>query len=354
MNVLSDLTQVRAIQSRAITAENPTGGKGLGAQATTGTGAKASRSLGIGWKVSPSKMLAAHTTETLADIVGPGSIRHIWMTCDPVFWRQLILKIYWEDAITPAVAVPLGDFFCNGWQVRSNVNSLPIAVNPAGGFNSYWEMPFQQKARIEIENIGDDEFPLYYQFDYVLMPVQEPVAYFYAYWHRSKPLAYKQAHLILPVVSGRGHYVGTYLAYQSNNNGWWGEGEMKFYLDGDDAFPTICGTGTEDYFGGAWNFEQPQGEYCTFSTAYTGLSQVIRPDGLYQSQQRFGMYRWHIQDPIYFANNLRVSLQSLGWRSNGEYLPQQDDMASTAYFYLNTPELPTLSRDLRPELLENV
>ena len=115
-----------------------------------------------------------------------------------------------------------------------------------------------------------------------------------------------------------------------------GEGELKVYLDGDD-YPTICGTGTEDYFGGAWNFDVPGQGYTEYTTPYLGMPQVIRPDGLYQSQQRFGLYRWHVPDPIHFANDLRVEIQALGWQSGGRYLPLHDDIASTALFYLDRP-----------------
>src|SRR5699024_8684236 len=118
---------------------------------------------------------------------------------------------------------------------------------------------------------------------------------------------------------------------------WWGEGEVKHYLDGDREHPTICGTGTEDYFGGAWNFDVPGQGYTAFSTPYLGMHQVIRPDGLYDSQQRFGMYRWHVLDPIHFETDLTVDVQALGWRSGGRYLPLQDDIASTAFFYLDAP-----------------
>jgi hypothetical protein len=138
--------------------------------------------------------------------------------------------------------------------------------------------------------------------------------------------------------------VGTYIAWGVNNSGWWGEGEIKFYLDGDQDFPTICGTGTEDYFGGAWNFEHPLGQYGAFSAPYSGMPQVIRPDGLYRSQQRFGLYRWHIMDPVRFQQDLRVTIQALGWRSalegKGRYLPEQDDIASTAFWYQAEPHAP--------------
>lgn len=139
-------------------------------------------------------------------------------------------------------------------------------------------------------------------------------------------------------IEGAGQYVGTYIAWGVNSNGWWGEGEIKFYLDDDSEYPTICGTGTEDYFGGAWNFDIPGKGYTEFSTPYLGMPQVIKPDGLYISQQRFGMYRWHLLDPIYFAKGLpKVDIQALGWRSGWRYLPLRDDIASTAIFYLDRP-----------------
>jgi hypothetical protein len=253
--------------------------------------------------------------------------------------------MYWDNEPTPSVEVPLGDFFCNGWCERCNITSLPIAVNPAGGFNSYWEMPFRQQARITVENLSPDQSRgFYYQITYTLTEVPEDRAYFHAQWRRSNPLPYKEAHTLLDGVQGQGHYVGTYLAWGVNNRGWWGEGEVKLFIDKDGEFPTICGTGTEDYFGGAWNFEHPKGQYGVFSSPYSGLPQVIKPDGLYNSQQRFGMYRWHIMDPIRFQEDLRVTIQALGWRSVLEdkprYLPLQDDIASTAFWYQTEPHAP--------------
>jgi hypothetical protein len=152
------------------------------------------------------------------------------------------------------------------------------------------------------------------------------------------PLPYKQVYTSLEGVRGWGHYVGTYMAWGVNNTGWWGEGEIKFFMDGDTEFPTICGTGTEDYFCGSYNFEnQKTKQYQEFTTPYSGLPQVIRPDGVYQSQQRFGLYRWHIMDPIRFEKDLKVTIQALGWRSGGRYLPLQDDIASVAFWYQVEP-----------------
>ncbi len=342
---LGNLSQLSNAETRSISAENFTGAKGQGGMATEGTGAVAATGLGQGWKVSPSINIAGNTTVTLADIAGPGAIQHIWLTVHPDHWRKLVFRCYWDDEETPSVETPVGDFFCNGWGERCNVTSLAICVNPAGGFNSYWEMPFRRHARITVENLTPDEVRgFYYQVTYTLTDVPEDRAYFHAQWRRANPLVYMDDHTVLDGIRGQGHYVGTYLAWQVNNTGWWGEGEIKFFMDGDRAWPTIVGTGTEDYFGGAWDFEQPKGEYCVFSSPYTGLPQVIKPDGLYRSQQRFGMYRWHITDPIRFKEDLRVTIQALGWRAirNGirRYLPLQDDIASVGYWYQTEPHAP--------------
>lgn len=337
---IGSLARVSDGQTRSISAENFNGEKGKGGMATEGTGANCARDLGIGWKVSPSVEIAAGATFTMAEIDGPGAIQHIWLTSAPSHWRNMILRMYWDEEEQPSVEVPLGDFFCNGWQERCDVNSQPIAVNPAGGMNSYWLMPFRKHAKITVENKASDKVVLYYQVDYTLTDVPDDMAYFHAQWRRSNPVPYGEVHTILDGVTGRGQYIGTYLAWQVNNTGWWGEGEIKFYMDGDKQFPTICGTGTEDYFGGAWNWEQPNGKYSTYSTAYLGMHQLIKPDGLYRSQQRFGMYRWHIMDPIRFQSDLKVTIQDLGWRSGGRYLPQQSDISSTAFWYQLEPHAP--------------
>ena len=346
---LSNIARVSRAKTRSISPENFTGEKGKGGMATEGTGAERARGLGRGWKISPSIQIDRGQTATLAEIDGPGVIQHIWLTTHPQHWRRLVLRMYWDGESEPSVEVPLGDFFCNGWCERSNVSSLPIAVNPAGGMNSYWPMPFRKKARITVENVwpepigappGVENAILYYQVTYALDDVPADAAYLHAQWRRQNPVPYKEVHTIVDGIRGVGHYVGTYIAWGSNNKGWWGEGEIKFFLDGDDEFPTICGTGTEDYFGGAWNFEHPPGQYGYYSTPFLGLSQIIKPDGLYRSQQRFGMYRWHIPDPIRFEQDLRVTIQALAWRHGGPYLALQDDIASVAYWYQTHPHAP--------------
>ncbi|HWG85901.1 MAG TPA: glycoside hydrolase family 172 protein, partial [Deinococcales bacterium] len=277
---LGNLSRLSRAETRSISAENPNGEKGKGGMATEGTGARAARDLGQGWKVSPSIRLQPGEKRVIARIEGEGAIQHLWCTVHRKFWRSIILRVFWDDDPQPAVEVPLGDFFCQGWGVFAQVSSLPVAVNPHGGFNTYWGMPFRKGALIEIESLHHEPADLYYQVDYTLTGVPADCAYFHAQWRRSNPVPYKGVHTILDTVPGPGHYVGTYLAWGVNNNGWWGEGEVKFYLDGDSDYPTICGTGTEDYFGGAWNFDTGE-RYQEFSTPYLGLPQVLRPDGLY-------------------------------------------------------------------------
>lgn len=343
--MLNHLSTLQSIKSRSISPENFTGEKGKGGMALEGTGASCARDLGPGWKISPSIEIKAQSTAVLADISGMGAIKHIWITdCSPKN-RSLILRIFYDDSAAPSVETPLCDFFaCADFQTFAPVNSLAVCVNPKRAFNCYWEMPFKRNCKITLQNIEEEPAVVYYQVDYEEKAIPENSAYFHAQFRRVNPLPYKSVYTILDGVSGRGHYVGTYLFWGVNNNGWWGEGEIKFYIDGDAAYPTICGTGTEDYFCGSHNFDTG-GKYQEFCTPYTGLAKVMKGDGLYNSQQRFSMYRWHICDPIYFDEDIKVTIQALGWRSGGRYLPLQDDISSVAYWYQDTiaanfPEFP--------------
>jgi hypothetical protein len=342
---LGNLAKLSRAKTRSISPENYGGEKGKGGMATEGTGAQAGRDLGQGWKISPSVVIKAGETHTLAEIAGSGAIQHIWLT-PTGRWRSSILRIYWDGSPTPSVECPVGDFFACAYGQYFQVSSLAVCVNPRSGLNCYWEMPFRQGCRITVSNIDAEDMVLYYQVTYTLTEVPEEAAYFHAQFRRTNPLPYKGVYTILDGVRGQGHYVGTYLAWGVNNNGWWGEGEIKFFLDGDQEYPTICGTGTEDYFCGSYDFDISQdgkGGYQEFTTPYSGFY-VWRPDGEYRSQTRFGMYRWHITDPIRFEQDLRVTIQALGWRSDRRYLPMQDDIASVAYWYQTMPSqtFPTL------------
>ncbi len=343
---MGNLSRLSNAVSRSISPENFTGEKGKGGMATEGTGANVARGLGQGWKISPSVRIQPGETFEVADIQGQGAIQQIWLT-PTGHWRFSILRIYWDDSEVPAVECPVGDFFACGWQRYAQVSSLAVCVNPGSAFNCYWEMPFRKRARITLTNIDEDPMTLYYQINYTLTDVPEDCAYFHAQFRRTNPLPYKEVYTILDGIEGKGHYVGVYMAWQVNNAKWWGEGEIKFYMDGDGEFATIVGTGTEDYFCGSYNFDigKERGGYCEFTTPYAGLPQVIRPDGLYDAQQRFGMYRWHIPDPIRFEEDLRVTIQALGWRngskaSGSRYLPLQDDISSVAFWYQTLPTSP--------------
>ncbi|WP_295669475.1 glycoside hydrolase family 172 protein [uncultured Mucilaginibacter sp.] len=341
---LGNIYRMSDAKTRSISPENFNGEKGKGGMATTGTGAGPSKELGQGWKVSPSVVIKKHTTYTVAEIDGSGAIQHIWMT-PTGNWRYSILRFYWDDETSPSVEVPVGDFFCMGWGKYAQVNSLAVAVNPGSGLNCYWPMPFRKKCRITMENIDNEDMVLYYQVDYTLTDVPKDAGYFHAQFRRVNPLPFKKDYVLVDSIKGKGQYVGTYLAYGSNKNGWWGEGEIKFFMDGDTQFPTINGTGTEDYFNGAYDFDSmhkkadgtESSEYTEFCSPYSGLPQVIRGDGHYGIAQRFGLYRWHIADPIRFEKDLKVTIQDLGWHSDGRYMPLQDDIASVVFWYQSEP-----------------
>ncbi len=346
-NNMGNLYRMSDAKTRSISPENFNGEKGKGGMATTGTGLNASRDLGRGWKVSPSVIIKSKTVYTVAEIDGPGSVQHIWMT-PTGNWRYSILRFYWDDEATPSVEVPVGDFFGMGWGQYAPLQSLAVCVNPGSAFNCYWPMPFRKKCRITMENIDEKDMVLYYQVDYVLTDVPADAAYFHAQFRRVNPLPLKTDFTLVDSIRGRGQYVGTYMAWGVHNNGWWGEGEIKFFMDGDTEYPTICGTGTEDYFCGSYDFDTrkknsagvEEVNYTEFNTPYAGLHQVIKGDGHYSIAQRFGLYRWHITDPIRFEKNLRVTIQALGWHSGGRYLPLQDDIASTVFWYQTDPHGP--------------
>lgn len=337
---LGNLFRTSNAKSRSISPENFTGDKGQAAMAVEGTGAHAARELGVGWKVSPSVRIEPGQTFVAADISGSGAIQHIWMT-PTGDWRHSILRMYWDDQEQPSVECPVGAFFASGWNSYAQVSSLPVCVNPGSAFNCYWEMPFRRRARITLTNISPNPMMLYYQVDYTLTEVPADAAYFHAQFRRVSSVPYKQVYTILDGVKGVGQYVGTYMMMSPRNSAWWGEGEVKFYLDGDTDFPTISGTGTEDYFCGSYDFvNKHTGHYQEFTTPYAGLPQIIRPDGKYETEMRFGLYRFHITDPIRFGQDVRVTVQNLGWTGDKRYVPRQDDIATVAFWYQTLPTAP--------------
>ena len=331
------LFMLSSARTRAVSPENPDGRKGAGATAQvsdpTNPASHAASVLGEGWKVRPWVPMPAGETVTMMDVDGPGIIRHIWVTVPPLTYRNCILRIYWDFEETPSVEVPIGDFFglCHG--LRYDLNSIPVCVNPDGGLNAYWPMPFRKHVRITLENQHSANIDgLYFTITYDEMQVLENSAYFHAQWRRSITARDYPEHVILDRVCGRGHYVGTVLGWCQMSNGWWGEGEVKFYIDGDQKYPTICTTGTEDYFGGAWCFGDR-----TYSTPYLGYP-LCRQEA--KEIPRHGLYRWHIQDSVKFEQDLKVTVQALGWYPNEKFQPLTDDISSVAYWYQMEPHNP--------------
>ncbi len=348
-NMLGVLPFQSGVVTRMINAENPTGEKGGGAKEVPNPDdpnlphSIAAKDLGKGWKVRPFIKIKSGETAALADIKGPGCINQFWITTNADEFRTLVLRIYWDGEESPSVEVPLGDFFAMGFDTQPHtVTSMPVVVAPHRGCSCYWQMPFREQARVTLSNEGPKDLDIVaYKVLYKLHEVPAEAAYFHAQWRRSLSTREHPEHTILDGVNGRGLYVGTYLAWTSLSRGWWGEGEVKFFLDGDTEYPTICDNGTEDYFSGAWGFyKEPQKDPVeeVFNTPFVGmpLAHTSGTDG----PRYFGLYRWHVLDSIGFAEDLKVTVQTLGWWPDRTYQPLTDDVASTAFWYQSEPHTP--------------
>ncbi|MEZ4715082.1 MAG: glycoside hydrolase family 172 protein [Caldilineaceae bacterium] len=215
----------------------------------------------------------------------------------------------------------------------TQISSLPVAVNPTRSLNCFWEMPFRQRARITIENRNPvRKAACFYQVNYCLTEVPEQAGYFHAQFRRRNPLPYKEEYVILDGVQGWGHYVARPRGWSINNNGWWGEGEIKFFIDGDGSFPPSVAPAPKTT-SAVLTTSTGTANTTEYTTLYLGMHQVLRPDGAHQSQHRHAMYRWHVVDPIVFQQDLRATIQALGWRKEGRYYPGQHDICSVAYWY---------------------
>jgi hypothetical protein len=292
----------------------------------------AAADLGQGWKVRPFLKPKAGETVTLMDVEGPGVIQHIWMATETNWTgngRACILRFYWDGEETPSIEVPMTDFFAVGHDLFAPVNSLAVIVNPTSGLNCHWHMPFRRHCRVTFTNESAKDLTLLaFQITYAETEVAEDTGYFHAQWRRAVTDRANPEYTIVDGVRGQGRYVGTFLAWTQLSDGWFGEGEIKFYIDGDKEFPTICGTGTEDYFCGSYGFPE------VYTTAYVGNT-LKHPGG--DGPPKWSLYRWHITDPICFQEDLRVTIQALGWWPNGRYQPLADDIASVAYWYQKEP-----------------
>lgn len=339
---LDNLFLLSNAKTRSLSAENKQGEKG--------GGGKGASELGVGWKGSPAVLVPAGKTVTTADIEGPGAINSIWM--GGYIGPQLVLRIYWDGQEVPSVECPLNTFFAYGVTTDVNhadgsfptLNSLPVVVAPCRGMSCYWQMPFQRHCRITVENTGTVDVHHFYQINYTLTEVPCNAAYFHAVYREEKPVRYKVPYTVVDGIQGRGQYVGTALfAKLNHSNTCWVEGEFKFYMDGDDAFPTINYTGIEDYFCGSYAWVV-NGRYQTYSTPYSGMYAVVHSNGTQGSiHDSFMAYRWHIVDPIRFDHDLRVTVMDLGWNETTTgFAPRCDDFSSVAYWYQTLPTSPLI------------
>lgn len=284
-------------------------------------------------------------TLTLAEIEGPGVVRHIWLTFpeSAPSWisgegsaapDEIVLRMYWDGADQPAVESPLGDFFAAGFGRRAEVESIPVQVQGGDSYNCFWPMPFFESARITLTN--ESERPLaafYYQIDYTKESLPDDTAYFCAQYRQEFPTQVGRDYLVADIEApeGGGHYVGTVMSVRSRSPQWFGEGDDKFFVDGETT-PSLWGTGTEDYFLNAWGMQEE-----TFPSF--GVS---RCDGWLAELGDSGtMYRWHLADPVRFTRSLRFEIEHKGWISADEtttgkvegHVEREDDFATVAFWY---------------------
>ena len=275
--------------------ENPTAEQGQGGKANSGAKGHAAESIEAG------------TTKTLLDFKGCGTIRRIWLTLhprDPQMLRALHLRMYWDGAGKPAVSVPLGDFFGHILGRMGPFENDLFSSPEARSFNCFIPMPFRTGAKITLTNDSkEDVLYLFYDVDFELQdqPHDADTLYFHAYWHRERYTTLGRDFEIMPEVRGRGRYLGAHVGVITHPDytGWWGEGEVKIYLDGDTKYPTLNNSGTEDYIGTAWG----QG---VFQHRYQGALEADSELGHHT------FYRYHIPDPVYFEQSARVTIQQMG------------------------------------------
>ena len=320
--------------SRSISFENPTG--------EPGAGGRVASPLGVGRKGDPARVVAAGETITLADITGPGTIRHIWMTTQPrpETLRGAMLRMYWDDAAFPSLALPLGEFFGFAHGRTPSFQTALHAVGERYGMNNYIPMPFLNRARVELANESGRPMTLFYQIDYTLQDAHAPdVGRLHGLFLRQNPTQLAEDFEILPERPGPGRFLGCVLGIRPLAQAWWGEGEVKFFIDDDDQFATIVGTGSEDYVGLSWGIQQTP-------FLYHGANRVDSDDPL--DSGAVSMYRWHVADPIYWQQRLRVTIQQIGHEGPSNSLDEykanlferQDDWSTGTLWY--APELAPL------------
>lgn len=331
------------VESRSACFENPTGEKGGGGRAAS--------NLGVGRKGSAMRKLKPGDDATLCDIAGPGVIRHIWLTTRDVqeTYRNLILRAWWDDQAHPSIECPIGDFFgfAHG-QVRP-YHSAVHAVGEKGALNIWLPMPFTRRARMTLTNEGTGPAVVFYQIDYTVNDaVPANAGRLHVSFRRENPTTPGQDFEILPRRAGAGRFVGCVLGIRSLSPGWWGEGEMKAYLDGDTEFPTICGTGSEDYVCLAWGMQATPYLYNGCSLNEGRFASEENLDLREKTGFLVSMYRWHLPDPIYWKRECRIAIQQIGIGKAPPghkgpppiYKERSDDWSAAAFWYEPVPSAP--------------
>lgn len=313
------------LESRSISFENPTG--------APRQGGKTASHLGIGRKGFPAQTITPGETVVLCNINGSGTIRHIWMTGSfkdkTTALRSMVVRAYWEHQQHPSIECPLGDFMGFAHAMVISYQSALHSVGQNAALNIWLPMPFSENANITLANEGDEPITLFYQIDYTRGDQHpEKVGRLHTCFRRENPTKLKQDFEILPTRTGMGRYIGAVLGIRTLESNWWGEGEIKIFLDGDTDFPTICGTGSEDYVCLSYGMQQTPFLYhgCSFNQ-----------DGF------VSMYRWHLPDPIFWRQQCRITIQQIGWsreksgqKDSGLY-ERQDDWCCATFWYEPVP-----------------
>ncbi len=309
--------------TRSISFENPTGEPGAGGQAAS--------NLGKARKGAPARTIQPGETVALCDIKGSGTIRHVWITTDqkPLVQRACVIRAWWDDQEYPSIECPIGDLFGFAHGKIVSYQSAVHSCGPTGGRNIWLPMPFRKRARISFANEGQDAVPLFYSIDYTAGDKHAAdVGRLHVLFRRENPTTEKVDFELLPERKQKGRFVGSIIGIRNLHPGqWWGEGETKVYMDGDREWPTIVGTGSEDYVGLAWGIQQAP-------FLYNGCS--------LNDKNFVSMYRWHLPDPIGWRQHARITIQQIAWK-NG-LAETRDDWSCATFWYepVQSARLPTM------------
>lgn len=308
------------LRSRSISFENPTGAPGQGGRAAS--------ALGVGRKGSPNRSIQPGETVGLCDIEGPGTIRHFWMTTSKVknSLRSIVVRAYWEGQVHHSIECPLGDFMGFAHGKVTAYQSAVHSVSVSRGMNLWLPMPFTRRARITFSNEGDKPVTLFYQIDYTLGDRHShDIGRLHCLFRRENPTTPKQDFELLPERRNSGRFIGSVVGVRTLSSGWWGEGEIKMYFDGDKEFPSYCGTGTEDYAGQGWGLTPTP-------YLYNGCSLT--------DNSFYSFYRWYLPDPIYWRQEARIAIQQLGYKKGYGLVNRSDDWSCATFWYEPAPSAP--------------